>query len=274
MRKLLAIGCLCGAALTWAAPVTLVAPAEVQRQIDAGEKITFIDVRSTALFKDGHVPGAINVPAALVPQKQLPPLGAVVVYDGGLGTDSATEAAAALGKKPGITPRILEGGFAAWEAARANTTKGGGLKPEDMPLITYTDLSKVQGDDVVLVDLRKEPKQVRQGAGTGPAPEPLTDLKQEFSKVRGVTRSPFNVPQSRQAVGGGSTTPLLVLIDNGDGSAQAMARDLKANGVTRFAILAGGEQIIARKGRAGSGRTSSTIVVHRPPGSLQNSTNR
>jgi len=156
MKKLLAICCLCSAPFAGAA--TAVSPAEVQRAIDAGEKFTFVDVRSTAVFKNGHIPGAINVPAALAPQKQLPPLGAVIVYDEGLGRESASEAADALAKKPGITARVLEGGFAAWESSRANTTKGPGLKPEETPFITYADLEKVQSDDVVLVDLRKEPK--------------------------------------------------------------------------------------------------------------------
>lgn len=263
------------AAATFAAEPAL-PPAEVQRLLDAGQKITFIDVRPTAVFKEGHVPGALNVPALLVPQKQLPPLGQVIVYDEGLGKDSATEAAAALNQKPGVTARVMEGGFASWEAQRSATTKGGGLKPEDLPLISYSDLANVQGDDVVLVDLRKEPKQVRQ-ADNDPnfvPPAPLTDLKQEFGKVRGITKSPFDVPQSRQSVSGSATAPLLVLIDSGDGAAQQTARALKANGVTRFVILAGGEQTLARKGRPGTGRAASTIVIHRPPGAPGTSTNK
>lgn len=276
MKKLLTI-CCCLCSAPFAGAATTVSPVEVQRAIDAGEKITFVDVRPTAVFKNGHIPGAINVPAALAPQKQLPPLGAVIVYDEGLGRESASEAADALAKKPGITARVLEGGFAAWESSRANTTKGPGLKPEETPFITYADLEKVQSDDVVLVDLRKEPKQVREGAGdlqsTTP-PEPLTDLRKEFTKVRGVTHSAFNVPQSRQAGTSANTKPLLILIDNGDGSAQATARQLKANGVTRFAILAGGEVAIARKGRPGSSRSSSTIVIHRPGAGTTNSTNK
>jgi rhodanese-related sulfurtransferase len=273
MKKLLAICCLCGAPFAGAA--TAVSPVEVQRMIDAGEKITFIDVRSNAAFKEGHVPGAINVPATLAPQKQLPPLGAVIVYDDGLGRETAGEAADALAKKPGISARVLEGGFAAWESLRATTTKGGGLKPEETQFITYTDLEKVQSDDVVLVDLRKEPKQVRQDENQNATPpEPLTDLRKEFTKVRGVTRSPFEVPQSRQAGVSANTKPLLVLIDNGDGSAQATARQLKANGITRFAILAGGETAIARKGRPGLSRSSSTIVIHRPKDGTTISTNK
>lgn len=278
MKTFLPVRWLCGAALVCGAAAFALSPVDVQHLLDAGEKITFVDVRANTLFKKGHVPGALNVPAALVPQKQLPPLGRVIVYDDGLGRDTATEAAAALNQKAGITAQVLDGGFASWESARAATTKGAGLKPEETPFITYADLNRVQSEDVVLVDLRKEPAQSRQASADVQAatpPEPLTDLRQEFAKVRGITRSPFDLPQLRQAgAGGAATPPLLVLIDNGDGAAQAMARTLKANGVTRYVILVGGEKILARKGRPGLGRAASTIVVHRPPGASLTTTNR
>lgn len=278
MKTFLPVRWLCGATLVCGAAAFALSPADVQHLLDAGEKITFVDVRANTLFKKGHVPGALNVPAALVPQKQLPPLGRVVVYDDGLGRDTATAAMNALNKKTGITAEVLDGGFATWESARATTTKAAGMRPEETPFITYADLNQVQSDDVVLVDLRKEPAQSRQASADAQAatpPEPLTDLRQEFTKVRGITRSPFDLPQSRQAgAGGAATPPLLVLIDNGDGAAQAMARSLKANGVTRYVILVGGEKILARKGRPGLGRAASTIVVHRPPGASLTTTNR
>lgn len=277
MKRLLAATSFCSISLICGAADLTITPDELNRRIETGEKLTLIDVRANTVFKEGHIPGAINVPAALAPQKQLPPLGSAVVYDAGLGADTASEAAAALNRKPGISAQVLEGGFAGWETAqRAATTKGAGLKAEEIPFITYADLSKVQSEDVVLVDLRKEPKQARQGATDGAIapPEALTNLREEFSKVRGVTRSPFNVPQARQGASNSGATPLLVLIDNGDGSAQATARLMKANGITRFAILAGGEPVIARKGRPGTGRASSTFVITRPPNAATTSTNR
>jgi rhodanese-related sulfurtransferase len=269
---------LCGAALVYGATALAISPTDVQLLVAAGEKITFLDVRSKVLFQQGHIPGAINVPAALVPGKQLPPLGRVVVYDDGLGRETALAAMTVLNQKPGITAEVLDGGFATWEAARASTTKAAGMKPEETQFITYAELAEVQSDNVVLVDLRKEPVQSRQAAtGAMPAapPEPLTDLRQQFTRVRGITRSPFDLPQTRQSSAGGpAPPPLLVLIDTGDGSAQAMARTLKANGVTRFAILAGGEQILVRQGQRGLGRAASTVVVNRPPGGSLVNTNR
>jgi hypothetical protein len=61
-----------------------------------------------------------------------------------------------------------------------------------------------------------------------------------------------------------SKPPLLVLIDSGNGTAQRMARALKANGIERFAILGGGEEILAHKGRPGLSRTTGAISP--PPG--------
>ena len=45
--------------------------------------------------------------------------------------------------------------------------------------------------------------------------------------------------------------PLMVLIDDGDGKALEMARILKANGVQRVVVLAGGERILERDGAPG-----------------------
>ncbi|MFA6632453.1 MAG: hypothetical protein WCU90_09150, partial [Kiritimatiellia bacterium] len=44
---------------------------------------------------------------------------------------------------------------------------------------------------------------------------------------------------------------LYVLIDAGDGAAERTAQALKAAGISRVAILAGGETIIRRKGEPG-----------------------
>ncbi len=277
MKTFSLVNWLGGAVLICGTTALAISPAEVQSLQAAGEKITFLDVRSKVLFQQGHIPGAINVPAALVPAKQLPPLGRVVVYDDGLGRETALAAMTALNQKTGITAGVLDGGFATWESARATTTKAAGMKPEEIQFITYADLNETQSDSVVLVDLRKEPAQFRQASSaTQPTdpPAPLTDLRQQFTKARGITHSPFDLPPTRQSNTGNTSPPLLVLIDDGDGAAQIMARTLKANGVSRFAILAGGEQILARQGQRGLGRTASTIVVHRPPGVPLTNTNR
>lgn len=224
------------------------------RQTAEGTDLTVIDVRSTAMYAQGHIPNAINIPAALVPEKSLPPLGKVVVCDDGLGGDSADSAVAALNGKRGIQAEALIGGYTAWQTAKGITTEERGLKEEVFPHVTYKQLENVDVRDMVLVDLRKPKLQSRQSVPVGPlqAGEELTDLESEFPGAR-VTRSLFDLPQTRQAVGGSETAPpVFVLIDDGDGeAAKETARMLKANGIERVAILAGGESIISRHGRSG-----------------------
>lgn len=249
----LAVCAICFAS-PWASAIT---PAEAEKALSQGEQITFVDIRPAVAFKDGHIPNAINIPATLVSQKELPPLGTVVVYDDGLGADLATAAVLALNKKPGITADVLQGGYAAWTSGRSATTQTAGASPESISYITYDKLIQTPADHVVLVDLR--------GAGSGTTQklvaDPQSDLTAEFPGAR-VTKSPFEIPASKQIRASSSAEPpLLVLIDNGDGSAQKMARTLKANGVKRYVILAGGDEMIKRKGQSGLDRIGSTVSV-------------
>jgi rhodanese-related sulfurtransferase len=268
--------CLGGALFLGAPAARALTPAELQALLERGVGVTLVDVRPATLFQKGHLPGAINVPAALAPQKQLPPLGRVVVYDDGRGLATAT-AAAALNQKAGIQAEVLVGGFAAWETTRGASTLAPGVKPEEIPMITYQDLKKATLADTVLVDLRQPPATPVTGARTATLvmpppvapPTALTDLQVEFPTAR-ITRSPFTDP-TLQAAGG--VPPLFILIDTGDGSAQAMARALKANGVTRFAVLVGGEEIIQRKGQPGLQRLSVPLVTL-PASALNGLTNQ
>ena len=236
-----------------------ISPAKVQQELNAGERLTLIDVRPTALFQLGHIPNAINVPAPVVPHKQLPALGRAVVYDAGLGPDTASAAAAALNQKAGIKAEVLEGGFAAWETAQSPTTRLRGMKPEELPMITYDRLMRAPVDDLLLVDLREIRPAAVSAKSLAPA---LTDLQAEFPHAR-ITHSPFEAATPKTAVSSAvaSQPPLLVLIDNGNGAAQQMARALKANGIKRFAVLAGGEEILACKGRPARRRATATLAA-------------
>jgi len=237
--------------------------ADLQQDLAAAVKITIVDVRSPALFARSHIPSAINIPASLCPQQNLPPIGQVIVYDAGLAGDLAHPAAAALSAKPGIHAEILQGGYAAWQSSRAQTTLGHGLQPEIINYISYADVKAAKPSDVVLVDLRKPPPPTRQfvKVGADVLTGPPTDLAAEFPGVR-VTKSAFAAAPSEQAVASGSG-PLLVLIDSVDGSAEAVARQLKAAGNLHYAIVVGGELSVARHGRTGSQRV--TTNYRQPP---------
>jgi len=245
-------------------------PAELKAQLDAGTRLTIIDVRSTDRFSVGHIPGAINVPAAVCVEKKLPPLGRAVIYDEGLGKDQTAAAAAALNLKPGIAAEVLDGGFAAWEMTPGVlTTRGRGADREALPLITYQDLKLAQSNNVVLVDLRNEGVTNEPGIATkslaGASAGALTDLHAEFPAAK-LSPSPFRLPPALKSLSGAAPVPpLLVLIDQGDGTAEQTARLLRANGVTRVVILAGGEEILARQGQRGLQRQGSTTTAPAAP---------
>lgn len=241
---------------SWAATT-----AELQALMDDGTAITVIDIRSESLYEAGHIPNAINVPLRVLEYKKLPPLGRVVVYDRGLGIDDVQSAVQVLNEKRGIEAEVLEGGYAAWEMDRGSTTQPVGFQPEQLDYITYQDLT--DAEDVVLVDLRKPPVPqpgalTRQGVSADAVP--VTALAEKFPG-RTVVKSPFEINAVSGRTGGSGKlqrmssepeqVPVMVLIDSGDGEAEKTARMLRANGIRRVVILAGGEHIIQRDGASG-----------------------
>ena len=171
---------------------------DLLKQMANGDNLTVIDVRLPAFYARGHIPGAINIPASLCAIKNLPPLGTVVVCGEGFGRDD-NAAAVALGAKPGIKPDVLQGGFVAWESARAQTTHRKGIEPEAPHYLSYADLKAMQPADAVLVDLRESSKATnaaRRSAITEAANASLTDLAAEFPGMA-ISHSPFSVsPES------------------------------------------------------------------------------
>lgn len=253
------IAILAALSLAIAGACSAVTVADLQKRLKAGEKLTVIDVRPTLQFQHGHIPGAINVPASLCAQKHLPPLGKVVVYDGGLGLTQPDDAAAALAAKPGITVEILEGGFASWESSQAASTGSRGMKEEKYNYISYADLKAAKPDEILLVDLREQRpalNSIKTASVVADTNQPLTDLGREFPGLRQTHLPSDTKLLLKNSVKFGSAPPLLVLIDNGDGRAQKIASRLKAQGVKRYVILTGGELILARHGQAGLERSS------------------
>ena len=227
-------------------------PAQLQRRLTNGEKVTIIDVRSPTLYARDHIPGAINIPVSLSAQTKLPALGAVVVYDSGLGSadaGAAQTATTAFSRIPGISAEILEGGYAAWESAHLMTTKGKSATREALHYVTYAQLKAANSQELVLVDLRHPTTQAGGAAKTMAAP--LTDLAAEFPGARIARGAPETSVLST------GPAPLVVFIDNGDGTAEAAARLYKAGGSRRYAVLAGGEVVLARKGQSGLQRTGN-----------------
>jgi len=227
-------------ATSWA-----VTPVQLKQMLDQGDKLTIIDVRNTGLYSQGHIQGAINIPASIIAKKRLPPIGTVVVCGDGVRDDIALEAVKALNRKRGIEAEMLQGGFAAWEALNLPTAAAANA-------------------DIVLVDLRSRTTSAEKSTAAHTQSPPaanrtLTDLSKKFSghtiiHLNRKTRSPGNkwdVSSVIQTRGKGSHHRYhYVIIDDGDGEGEKVARRLFAAGVKRVAILTGGERILRRDGRA------------------------
>ncbi|MET9058789.1 rhodanese-like domain-containing protein [Streptomyces antibioticus] len=94
-----------------------------------------LDSRSTDSWDQGHVPGAVHLPTALIPEqaealldKDVP----VVTYCWGPGCNGATRAALALAEL-GYRVKEMLGGFEYWvrEGFAYETWEGGGRRPAD-----------------------------------------------------------------------------------------------------------------------------------------------
>ena len=272
-RKTLIHSCAAAASLLSCVAALAITPDELQRELAKPNPPTVIDVRAVELFTNGHINGAINIPASLVPLKTLPKLGRVVVYGDGI-SSADKQAVDALNAKPGIKAELLAGGYSAWETDQRDTTGNRGLNPERTPFITYQQLQETT-NNVVLVDLRKPqtPKKKLLGADAKAAsqePEqPLTDLASAFPG-KPVTKSTHQLPAAANGKAAASSTPpIFVLIDNGDGVAQETARQLRAQGNTRVVVLTGGELTIARQGQKGSQRTGLNLENLTKPSSAK-----
>ncbi|MER6692318.1 rhodanese-like domain-containing protein [Streptomyces minutiscleroticus] len=94
-----------------------------------------LDARSTGSWDQGHVPGAVHLPTALVPEQAerlLDRAVPVVTYCWGPGCDGAARAALALAER-GFRVKEMLGGFEYWvrEGFAYETRKGPGRRPAD-----------------------------------------------------------------------------------------------------------------------------------------------
>ena len=227
---------------------------ELAQRLVEGDVRFLLDVRRSHRFAEGHIPNAVNIPAANLDSRRLPPIGEVIVYGDGLGQIDMEEISVILSNKTGIEPVVLQGGFAAWESQSGVTTAPHGFRESAEPVITYQDLVKNGGRGAVIYDLRK-------GAG---GQKQL--LKDHFPEARLGRGSPMALLRSSrnpaQATGSVNANPLLksnrpsvddlvVLVDDDHESAAKLARRLRGGGLERVVVLAGGDLALSVKGRPG-----------------------
>lgn len=264
-------------------------PADLAARIERSESFLLIDVRPAPAYQAGHIPGAINIPLALLPQKTLPAGARVIVYADGLGLIGDDEALAVARELRVASVDVLEGGYAAWQSSAAPTTAAAGATRERLPGITYQQLVAAPKDGVMLVDLRppaatRTSEATAQGA-TARAPDLVEGFAQKLGvPVRRSTAGArtMSTPSSSAAPADATkaaaafatdiavsektatgTPPLLVLVADSEAAASEAARQLRASGYHRFTILIGGTLTIEHEGRQGSERAASeSPVVH------------
>ncbi|MEI7956357.1 MAG: rhodanese-like domain-containing protein, partial [Verrucomicrobiota bacterium] len=114
------------------------------RALGRSEPIKLIDLRPQLRFQAGSIPGAMNIPASVILEKQLPPLAHAVLFDDGLGTIDVSAIAATLNQRPGWKADVLVGGYAAWHALQnAPDTAAAGLHLERTQQIGYANLNQL-----------------------------------------------------------------------------------------------------------------------------------
>ncbi|MFF5830957.1 rhodanese-like domain-containing protein [Streptomyces bacillaris] len=128
-----------GASLAFHADVSDVASALAA---DDGPGFVVVDSRSTASWDQGHIPGAVHLPTALIPAhaaRLLDPAVPVVTYCWGPGCNGATRAALALAQL-GYRVKEMLGGFEYWarEGFTYETWQGGERRTAD-PLTAPVD---------------------------------------------------------------------------------------------------------------------------------------
>lgn len=106
--------------------------------VNEGSGMWIVDVRSEAAFTEGHIEGAVNIPASIMATKRLPHGKIIVLVDDSLGLRYGRESAEVLLKNGHDKVFILEGGMPAWlgeghpVAGKGNRQTIRSIKPDDL----------------------------------------------------------------------------------------------------------------------------------------------
>lgn len=270
LRRLVAAGSLwlCLAGSSGAAES--ISGERLAERLVSDEPPLLLDIRREHQYEAGHIPGAINIPLGMLGSRRLPPVGEVIIYADGLGETDPLEAVALLEKREGLEPKWLRGGYAGWETVSGVSTAMPGFQKSSQRHISYGKLKASGGNGAVIYDLRKK-------AGSA-LEEHFPDARVVRGDRRRVLRAASDSgaarPQSLDADEGqanpllrgkrASSEQLIVLIDDDNESAREVAASLRAQGLHRVVILAGGEMMVEMEGRSGLERASSGSFLWEP----------
>lgn len=137
-----------------------ISPQRVQELVKEGSGLWLVDVRNPIAFEQGHIEGAVNIPAGQLQVKSLPKNKTIVLADDSLGLRQARIGAEILLKKGYEKVFILEGGIPAWDAEKLPVTASwvDTLKP-----VTWDDLAWARSKSVPyrLYDLRNDDEKAK-----------------------------------------------------------------------------------------------------------------
>ena len=254
-------------------PAPAITADALAKALGRGEPIKLLDLRPQLRFEAGSIPGAMNIPASVILEKQLPPLAHAVLFDDGLGTIDVWAIAATLNQRPGWKADVLTGGYAAWHALQnAPDTAASGLHLERTQQIGYDNLNQLT-EPVVLLDMRPAPTKVAASVQTtaASASDPLRDfcgkkgnrsycanlpeLRKRHQPPHQQTTSGANLPTVKSA----APSPLIVLVHAVNADTLETCRRLRAEGYTRVVVLTGGDEAIQLEGRRGKGRVAGVV---------------
>jgi rhodanese-related sulfurtransferase len=132
-------------------------PSDVAAARAAGVPVVVVDVRDAVAWDQGHIPGALHLPAGQIPSRlaDLPPVDDdpdLVVYCWGPGCNGSTKAALALTRAGYRNVREMIGGFEYWarEGLAIESAAGRSRRPVDELTAPRPALGEVdRGDPAV-----------------------------------------------------------------------------------------------------------------------------
>lgn len=211
-----------------AAADQVVSPATLKDWIDSGRPHIVVDVRKEVLYQAAHVPGALSIPAEVLPYKLLPKDRDVVLYDNDLSGLTARNAAAGLKSVDAAHLFLLQGGLRAWEAAGYDANRPAGQFDATLDqVVSAEDLREAIriGLPVRVLDLR-DAKSFGQGTLPGAANVPLLKSPEQLKSLKSdnlgtmVTLPEGTTKRLKSEAGGEHSAP------SGDAVAAALAQEL------------------------------------------------
>lgn len=169
--------------LSLAAGWQLMSPQRINSLLKEGSGLWLVDLRSEAAFAEGHIEGAMHIPAEVMATKHLPQGKIIVLVDDSLGLRKARTAADILLNSGHDKVFLLEGGMPAW-GGEAYPVAGKGNR-ENFRVVMPGDLEWARENRIPLrlFDLRDKSEQAKGPVAQSQSVEGKT-LDERLGKVK------------------------------------------------------------------------------------------